>query len=98
MGFTMQEHWHGLPCAPPGNLPDLEIKPMSPAWTGWFFTTSTPWEAPCLSLLECKMWRVTVPELAVRSKASVRLKCLAWCIAPGRPSMDGHLLSVLSLV
>ena len=31
MGFSRQEYWSGLPCPSPGNLPDLEIKPMSPA-------------------------------------------------------------------
>ena len=35
-------------CPPPGDLPDLEIEPlslMSPALASGFFTTSTPWEA-----------------------------------------------------
>ena len=34
---------------PPGNLPDLGIKPtspVSPALAGGFFTTITTWEAP----------------------------------------------------
>ena len=30
MGFSSQEYWSGLPCPPPGDLPDLGIKPMSP--------------------------------------------------------------------
>jgi len=29
MGFTRQEYWSGLPCPPPGDLPDPEIKPVS---------------------------------------------------------------------
>ena len=28
-GFSRQEHWSGLPCPPPGNLPDPGIKPVS---------------------------------------------------------------------
>ena len=28
-GFSRQEHWSGLPCPPPGNLPDPEIEPVS---------------------------------------------------------------------
>ena len=24
-GFSRQEYWSGLPCPPPGDLPDLEI-------------------------------------------------------------------------
>ena len=31
MGFPRQEYWSGLlPCAPPGDLPDPGIEPMSP--------------------------------------------------------------------
>ena len=30
MGFSRQEYWSGLPFPPPGDLPDLGIKPMSP--------------------------------------------------------------------
>ena len=29
MGFSRQEYWSGLPCPPPGDLPDSEIKPTS---------------------------------------------------------------------
>ena len=29
MGFSRQEHWCGLPCAPPGNLPNPGIKVSS---------------------------------------------------------------------
>lgn len=28
-GFSRQEYWSGLPCPPPGDLLDPEIKPMS---------------------------------------------------------------------
>ena len=31
MEFFRQEYWSRLPCLSPGNLPDREIKPMSPA-------------------------------------------------------------------
>ena len=49
MGFSRQEYWSGLPCSPPGNLPNPGIKPTSlesPALAGGFFTTSATWEAP----------------------------------------------------
>ena len=32
MGFLRQEYWSGLPCPPPGDLPNSGIKPTSPAW------------------------------------------------------------------
>ena len=47
MGFSRQEYWSGLPCLPPGTLPDPVVKPvslMSPALAGRFFTSSTTWE------------------------------------------------------
>ena len=45
MRFSRQEYWSGLPCPPPGDLPDPGIEPaslMSPALAGRSFTT---WEA-----------------------------------------------------
>ena len=29
MGFSGKEHWSGLPCPPPGDLPDPGSEPMS---------------------------------------------------------------------
>ena len=29
MGFSRQGYWSGLPCPPPGDLPDPGIKPAS---------------------------------------------------------------------
>ena len=46
MGFSRQENWSGLPCPPPGNLPDPGIESISltsPALAGGFFITSTTW-------------------------------------------------------
>ena len=48
MGFSRQEYWSGLPCPPPGDLPNPGIKPaslISPALVGLFFTISATWEA-----------------------------------------------------
>ena len=42
MGFSRQEYWSGLPCPPPGNLPDPGIEPKSPALR----TDSLPSEPP----------------------------------------------------
>ena len=52
VGFPRQEHWSGLPFPTPGDLPDPESKPSSPASpasAGRFFTANIPWEAPLLS-------------------------------------------------
>ena len=51
MGFSKEDCWSGLPCLPPGYLPDPGIEPMSlisPALVGRFFTTSATWEAQIL--------------------------------------------------
>ena len=47
--FSRQEYWSGLPCPPPGDLPDPEVRHTSlksPALAGGFFTTTATWEAP----------------------------------------------------
>ena len=56
-GFSRQEYWSGLPCPPPGDLPNLGSKPtslMSPALTGRFFTTShlNNWQYICILFLQ----------------------------------------------
>ena len=48
MGFSRQEHWSGLPCPPPGHLPDPGIKPRSPELANRLFTTE-PAGKPYLS-------------------------------------------------
>ena len=48
MGFSRQDHWSGLQCPPPGDLPDPGIKPLSlvsPVLAGRFFNTRATWEA-----------------------------------------------------
>ena len=47
MGFSRQEYWSGLPCLPPGNLPDPGNESaalVSPALAGGFFTARATWE------------------------------------------------------
>ena len=47
-GFFRREYWSGLPCPPPGNLPNpgIEAVPLtSLALAGEFFTTRATWEA-----------------------------------------------------
>ena len=45
MGFFRQEYWRGLPCPPPGNLPDPGAEPtspVSPALQADYFITEPP--------------------------------------------------------
>ena len=48
MGFSRQEYDSGLPCPPPGDLPNPGIEPMSLALAGKLFTTGTTGEARAL--------------------------------------------------
>ena len=54
MDFSRQDYWSGLPCPPPGGLPDPGIEPeflMSPAVVGRSFATSVTWSLGlCLHL------------------------------------------------
>ena len=50
MGFSRQEHWSGLPFPSPGNLPDPEIKPESPALQADALLSELPGKAKAVSL------------------------------------------------
>ena len=65
MGFSWQEYWSGLPCPPPGDLPDPRMEPMSlafPALAGVLYQLSH-WESPTnicignLKLCLCLIWK-----------------------------------------
>jgi len=48
MEFSRQKCWSGMPCLPPGDLPDPGIEHtsrVSPVLAGGFFTTRATWEA-----------------------------------------------------
>ena len=40
LGFSRQEYWNGLPCPPPGDLPNPGIKPVS--YVSWNWQVSLP--------------------------------------------------------
>ena len=45
VGLSQQEYWSGLPCAPPGDLPDPgvgSVSPAAPASARGFVTTEPP--------------------------------------------------------
>ena len=85
MGFSRQEYCRGLPCPPPGDLPNSGIEPMSlasPALAGGFFTMSATWVARITILrvnLTCASTRI--------SKCTVTLK-QGSCGAPGQGSLS----------
>ena len=70
MRFSRQEYWSGLPCPPPGDLPDPGIKPVSlssPTLAGGFFTTGA---------LLCLKWQIAA--LYPRVREGLRFRGLSW--------------------
>ena len=65
--FSRQEYWSGLPCPPPGNLPNPGIEPRSPTLQ----TDSLPVELP---------GKVIIPAAAAAGAAAKSLQsCLTLC-------------------
>ena len=54
MGFPRQEYWSELPFPSPGDLPDPEFKPTSPAWQADSLTLSYL-GSPDMAFLELKV-------------------------------------------
>ena len=79
MGFSRQEYWRGLPCHPPGNLPNPAIKLaflMSPSLIDKFFTTSTTMEKAMAPHSSTLAWKIPWAEEPDRlwSMGSLRVK------------------------
>ena len=98
MGFSRQEYWSGLPCLPPGDLPNPGIKPASlrsPALADGFLATSANWEAPH-SLDKCNSkyseYHITLARKAVVKKSTSN-KCWSvwrkWTLLP-QCAVDGN--------
>ena len=49
MEFSRQEYWSGLPCPSPGDLPDPEIEPRSPAMQGDRLLFELPGKPPIVN-------------------------------------------------
>ena len=58
MRFSRQEYWSGLPCPPPGDLPDLGIKPCLLCLLHWQ-TGSSPLAPPGKPLQMNNSWTET---------------------------------------
>ena len=78
MGFSRQEYWNGLPCLPPGDLPDPGMEPMSvvsPALASRFFTSSATWEACACAYLQLNLYLIWAgQELLYKSMVSLSFK------------------------
>ena len=66
LGFSRQEYWSGLPCPPPGDLPDPGIKPTSltsPAWQVDYLPLAAP-EKPILYMYDICIRQSQTPALS----------------------------------
>ena len=57
MGFSRQEYWSGLPCPPPGDLPDPGIEPRSPALQADSLSSELPGKLILGGLDKLSVWR-----------------------------------------
>ena len=80
-GFSRQKYGSGLPCPPPGDIPDPGIEPtslMSPALAGGFFTTSTTWEAPSVPDIQPNLETYNLEYMAILRKFCP-FNCITQC-------------------
>ena len=49
--FSSQEYWSGLPCPPPGDLPNPGIEPGSPASQADSLPSEPPEKPACLAIM-----------------------------------------------
>ena len=80
--------WSGLPCPPPGHLPDPGMEPAPPAWVGGFFSTEPPGKPVCESMLT---GLVVSDSLQVYGLYPVRLLC-PWDSPGKNTGVDCHAL------
>ena len=63
--FPRQEYWNGFPFPSLGDLPDQEIKPVSPALADRIFTTEPPGKPQCIVCLQADSSPSEPPECAL---------------------------------
>ena len=84
-GFPRQEYWNGLPCPPPGDLPNPGIESASLsslALAGRFFTTSATWEA-----LPSSLHLINPYFIRAHLRQPILLEVVQLCIKLGLASM-----------
>ena len=103
MGFPRQKHWSGLPFLFPGDLPDPEIEPISPALAGRFFSLSHQGNLYAKSLQLCPTLCDPVdcgpPGSSIHGVLQARI--LVWVAMPssrGSSRPQGSTLHLLCLV
>ena len=60
MGFSRQEYWRGLPCPPPGDLPNPWIEPRTPASQADSLHSEPPGKPKFIYIFDLMKWSVFV--------------------------------------
>ena len=82
MEFSRQEYWRGLPCLPPGDLPNPGIKPSSPALQAGSLLT----EPPGIALYFLYVSQVYLPQLGLgQQEAAAYRELISLLTASIRP-------------
>ena len=97
MGFSRQEHWSGLPCPPPGDLPNPGIEPPSstlqagslslrhqgsPRFYVWAFKKKNTWKAsPTSHSCSRPGWSAETRELVSGGGTAWLVDTGWWCCA-----------------
>ena len=81
MGFSRQEYWSGLPCPPPGDLPDPGIETVSciSCIAGGFFTTEPqgkPSNVNSGSIITELSFTTKVESLLQKRCSDLKIKCI----------------------
>ena len=76
MGFSRQEYWSGLPCPPPGDLPDPGIEPRSPTWQADSLLSEPPGKP---LLIVWGQTRHLQHSLMACTRACCRFTCIQLC-------------------
>ena len=86
MGFPREDYWSGVPFPSPGDLPDPQIEPVSPALAGRFFTTKPPGKVFSLCKFPYKQLQTRKGtlqnRLAIFLRISYQLGTVAWLTGP----------------
>ena len=83
MGFSRQDYWSGLPCPPPGDLPDLGIESASPGLQADSLLSEPPGKPPyrnyAIAIFHSLITRENSSANALRISACI-LTCKNSCI------------------
>ena len=82
MGFSREEYWGGLPCPPPGDLPNPGMKPAFPDLQTDYFPTEPPGKqltlTPTIRSIFKMEWVVILPLATSRTLSYHLLAKCGW--------------------